>query len=164
MGNEPAARNTKVTVAFSGVATVVPRDIPPPTNGQKAMIARLAELIHDGAADVRVTEIANVTIARPTASAEAFLKPFTHTVLDRNGVAMGDRQIAVLSHEDISHPWELQLYERGRSRRFTFGYFADSFAAYAVGQLWQEGRIDVDLATLPPSVDQATDRTVALSA
>jgi hypothetical protein len=150
-----------VTVEAVMALTLPTTDVSAPAAGPAEMQRRLVTRLEKAGIPARVSEIGSVTLARnnPHAHEETF-RPDQLRILNAQGGQMPDRQVNVRRHERVSHPFELLMQSDRDAEYRSYGYFASSFDAMAVGRLWQRGFIDVLMKDLPLAMGEWTGETV----
>ncbi len=140
---------TLVTIRLSGCITVPPADIPPPASGWRNVAATLEKNLLEKGVVAEISAIHTFAVSRENPNKEAVLNDTIIKVLDREGNAMPDRQIDIIQHSGVTHPFALNVANSRKSPWHLYGYFRTIEDANRIGEAWQEGKLEIDLEQLP---------------
>lgn len=141
----------RVTIAMVVSVTLEPSDVPSPTVGASAMATAMERLLLRRGLTAKVEGVHSIILSKPNPDPEEVFKETLFRVLDGDGEQVPDRQVRVVEHERLSHPFELLLADgRGAPER-SFGFSATSYDALLIGETWQKGLLDVRMSDLPLS-------------
>ena len=150
-----ATDNTTITVNVLGSLTFPLDVVPAPAAGPIAMADALKTHLARNGIVGQVEEILSLVLAWPNPDTSEIFADTVFEQFDANGAKIKIRRIEIIQHNDLLHPFELQLAEGDTSTFHRYAFFATVAQAAANGSLWQRRLLDIDLSELPKAAADA---------